>query len=121
MKLIVGDNVKVMVGKDLGKTGLITRILPKKNKIFVEDVGRTVRHIKPNNNQSGERKIIFKPIDASKVAIVNEKGNVDRVGYKVDKKGEKTRFFKKSGTAITAQVTKTAAKKTSKAKKTTKK
>jgi len=110
MKLIVGDQVKVTVGKDKGKTGQVTRVVPKKNLLFVEGVGKTIRHVKPSGNQSGERKTIFKPIDASKVAIINDKGEIDRVGYKVSKTGEKERFYKKTGKMISLESSKKVAK-----------
>jgi len=110
MKILVGDQVRVMVGKDKGKTGLVTQVLPKKNLVYVEGVGKTTRHVKPGANQSGERKAIFKPLNSCKVAIINNKGEVDRVGYKVGKTGEKTRFFKKTGVDITAESNKKAVK-----------
>ncbi|MBU0978971.1 MAG: 50S ribosomal protein L24 [Patescibacteria group bacterium] len=110
MKILIGDQVKVMVGKDRGKTGLVTRVLPKSNLVYVAGVNQTVRHVKPNVNKSGERKVIFKPIDVCKVAIINNKGEIDRVGYKVDKQGDKTRFFKKTGVEITTETAKSTPK-----------
>jgi len=110
MKIIVGDQVKVIVGKDQGKIGKVVRVLPKRNLIYVEGVGRTVRHVKPNVNKSGERKDIFKPINVCKVAVLNSQGEIDRIGYRVDKDGTKTRFFKKTGADMTAQSPKVATK-----------
>ncbi|HEV8624873.1 MAG TPA: KOW motif-containing protein, partial [Acidimicrobiia bacterium] len=38
MKLKKGDRVKVIAGKDIGKDGVIMRVIPEKNKVIVEGV-----------------------------------------------------------------------------------
>ena len=43
-----GDNVKVMAGKDAGKSGRVLSINAKKNTIVVEHVGIIKRHTRPN-------------------------------------------------------------------------
>ena len=69
MKLHVkkGDKVKILSGKDKGKTGLIIRALPKEGKVVVEGVALAKRHTKKQGNQSGH--IVERPaaIDASNV------------------------------------------------------
>ena len=96
MRLKVGDLVIVTTGKDKGKKGKILKVLPKKNQVVVEGVNQVVRHVKPFAGRSGEIKTFNKPILVSKVAIVNDKGQPDRVGYKVEKDGTKVRIFKKT-------------------------
>ena len=44
MKLKKGDRVKVIAGKDLGKDGVIMRVLPDKNKVIVEGVNIAKKH-----------------------------------------------------------------------------
>lgn len=116
MKFKVNDTVLITGGKDKGKQGKITRVIPKKNLVVVAEMNMYSRHVKPYGGQSGDITRKERPLPLSKVAIVNDKGKVDRVGYKVDDQGKKQRVFKKTGKAITKAV---APKKTP--KKTTKK
>ena len=44
MKIKKGDKVKVISGKDKGKSGVILRALPKENKVIVEGVALYKRH-----------------------------------------------------------------------------
>jgi large subunit ribosomal protein L24 len=53
MKLKKGDNVKIITGKDKGKSGKIVRALPKKNKVIVEGLNMTKKHQRPR--KSGEK------------------------------------------------------------------
>jgi len=100
MKIKLGDEVIVTTGKDKGKKGKVLKVLPKKNMVVVEGVNQVVKHIKPYAGRSGERKTIQKPILVSKVAILNDKGQPDRVGYRIEKDGTKVRIFKKTGKII---------------------
>ena len=53
MKLKKGDDVIVLSGKDKGKTGKITKLLPKNDKAIVAEINRVKKNQKPDNNQSG--------------------------------------------------------------------
>ena len=93
-KLKKGDKVVVIAGKDKGKTGEITKVLPKENKVVVSGVNFVTLHKKPTNTTPGQRVKVEKPIDASNVAIV-EDGKPVRVTFKeVD--GKKVRVSKKT-------------------------
>lgn len=100
MKFKVGDEVKITSGKDKGKTGKIAKVIPGQNKVIVNDVNKYTKHIRPIAGRPGDKVVLERPLPTSKIAILNEKGEVDRVGYSVDKKGDKTRIFKKSGEVI---------------------
>ena len=65
-----GDKVKVLSGKDKGKTGVIVRALPKEGKVVIDGVAVAKRAIRKQGNQSG--RIIERPmpIDASNVAKI---------------------------------------------------
>lgn len=97
MKFKVGDKVKVTTGKDKGKTGVITRVLPKQQKVVVEGMNQYTRHIKQMLNQPGQKTVLERPLSTAKIAILNEKDQTDRIAYSVDSKGNKTRVYKKSG------------------------
>lgn len=68
-----GDKVKVISGKDKGKTGVILRAFPKERRVLVEGVAIMKRHLKGRAGEVG--RIIEKPhpIDASNVSLVNPK------------------------------------------------
>jgi len=55
MKIKKGDNVKIISGKDKGKTGKVLRALPKVDQIIVEGVNVKKRHQRPTrSNQKGQ-------------------------------------------------------------------
>ena len=62
-----GDKVKVVSGKDKGKTGTIIRALPKERKVVIDGVAMAKRHMKKQGNQSGRIVERPMPIDASNV------------------------------------------------------
>ena len=47
MRLRVGDLVRVIAGKDKGKEGTITRVLPSEGKVVVEGINIVIKHQKP--------------------------------------------------------------------------
>jgi large subunit ribosomal protein L24 len=97
MKFKKGDTVQVISGKDKGKQGEITAVLPKENKVIVAGINIAKRHMKATQaNQKAD--IIEKdmPLDASNVMLV-AKGKPTRVGYKVKADGTKVRVAKKTG------------------------
>ena len=100
MKLKKGDRVKVIAGKDLGKDGVIMRVIPEKNKVIVEGVNIAKKHQKPTRAtmQGG---IIDKdmPIHASNVMFVH-KGKTVRLGYSIDKKVNKVRVARPKGEEV---------------------
>ena len=73
MKIKVGDNVKILAGKDKGKTGMVTKTLKKENKVVVEGINVVKKHMKPNGqNQTGGIIEMNAPIHVSNVKKVEE-------------------------------------------------
>ena len=101
MKIKKGDKVKVITGSDKGTIGEVVAVIPAKNKVIVEGVNVAKVSQKPSQaNPDGG--IISKemPIDASNVMLYDSKSKkASRVGFR-EEKGEKVRFFKKSGTTV---------------------
>ncbi|WP_461225530.1 50S ribosomal protein L24 [Lacticaseibacillus suihuaensis] len=101
MKIKTGDKVRVMRGKDAGKTGTVTKVLLNADKVIVEGVNMIKKHQKPNNaNPQGG--IIDKEaaIHVSNVMLLDpETDKPTRIGSAV-KDGKKVRIAKKSGSAI---------------------
>jgi large subunit ribosomal protein L24 len=100
MKFKVGDTVLVTAGKDKGKKAQILKVMPKEEKVLVEGVNLYFKHIKPMNDQPGQRAHRPRPLPTAKIAIINGDGKPDRIGYKVNKDGSKERVFKKTGKAV---------------------
>ncbi len=96
MKLKKGDRVKVIAGKDIGKDGVIMRVLPEKNKVIVEGVNIAKKHQRPTRAtmQGG---IIDKdmPLNASNVALICGSCGATRIGYRFDDAGKKIRICRK--------------------------
>jgi large subunit ribosomal protein L24 len=100
MKFRAGDTVIVTAGKEKGKTGKIARVIPDANKVVVENINIYVKHIKPMNGQEGRRLENPRPLPTANIAIVNNEGKPDRIGYKMKKDGTKERIFKKTGKVV---------------------
>ena len=100
-KIKKGDSVVVLSGKDKGRTGTVSQVMPKAGKIVVEGINVITRHNKPTqmNPQGGiERKAA--PMDISKVAVADPKdGSPTRVRFE-EKDGKKVRVAVKSGETI---------------------
>ena len=105
-KIIKGDKVIVIAGKDKGKQGQVVRVLGE--KVIVEGVNIVKRHQKPNPMRGVEGGIVVKeaPLAISNVAIFNPETNkADRVGIKLvegEGKVKRVRFFKSTGAVIGA-------------------
>lgn len=96
MKLIKGDNIKVVAGKDKGKTGKIESVFSKEAKVLVAGVNEYKRHQKGGmGNTRSEIITITKPLPVSNVQLVCPKcKKLTRVGYKMEK-GKKVRVCRK--------------------------
>lgn len=73
MNIKTGDKVRVLSGKDKGKAGKVTQVLPKLGMLVVEDLNKTVRHIKARGKQAGQRVSYDGPIRMDKVSLIREK------------------------------------------------
>lgn len=107
MKIIKGDQVKIILGKDKGRTGQVLTCSPPKRKLIVSGLNLFKKHVKASQNQSGG--IIEKefPLHISKVALICPHcQKPTRVGYKIDKSGQKYRICKKCHAIINAKTDK---------------
>lgn len=98
-KIRIGDTVRVIAGKDLGKEGKVTAIDREKHRITVEGVNKVTKHNKPSaQNQDGGITEKEAPLDISNVMLVVD-GKITRVGFRVED-GKKVRVAKKTGKEI---------------------
>ncbi len=98
-----GDTVRVLSGKDAGKTGRILSVNPRKNTVIVEHANIIKRHTKPNPSKNIKGGIVEKeaPLNASNVQIVcGSCGKHTRIGKKVLADGSRTRICKRCNTTL---------------------
>jgi large subunit ribosomal protein L24 len=107
MKIRKEDTVKVISGKDRGKTGRVLRVDAERGRVYVEGVAIRKRHIRPRTLRDTQRQqevggVVESegPIHVSNVMLIDPKsGDPTRVGVKRDG-GRRVRVAKKSGTEI---------------------
>ena len=96
-----GDQAVVISGKEKGKKGKVSQVIPTTGKVVIENVNVVSRHKKPRSAQ--EKGGIMKkaaPIDASNVMVVCPAcGKATRVAHKIID-GEKARVCKKCGASL---------------------
>jgi large subunit ribosomal protein L24 len=79
LRLKTGDTVKVLTGKDGGKTGKVVQTFPKLGRIVVEGLNVCKRHLRTKRRGEKGQVIEFSmPISASNVQIVGEDGKTRR-------------------------------------------
>lgn len=125
MKIKKGDKVKVLYGKDAGKTASVVLVKPESRKIVVEGVNKFKKHVKGDGQKRKSEIVdIYKPVSVAKVMLVCPNCNKPaRVGYKFEGK-KKVRVCKKCGKGVDVKVEEkkeVAAKATKTTKKETKK
>lgn len=103
-RIIKGDQVVVITGRDRGTKGTVLSRVDDRH-IIVEGVNVVKKAVRPNPALGVEGGIVDKtlPIDQSNVMLVNpETGKGERVGFKkVD--GKKVRVFKSNGAVVGAK------------------
>jgi large subunit ribosomal protein L24 len=93
LKVKKDDLVRVIAGKDKGKTGKVLEVDRFDRKVTVDGVQMAKRHTKPNPQKQIKGGIAEKPmpIDISNVMLLTAGGIATRVGYKLDNTGGKVR------------------------------
>ena len=100
-KIKKGDQVVVLSGKDKGRTGTVTQVLPKVGKLVVDGINVAARHRKPSQaNPQGGIDRAPAPMHISKVAVATADGKPTRVRFETGKDGKKVRVAVKTGEKI---------------------
>ena len=102
------DMVKVISGKDKGKTGRVLRVEPRNNRVFVEGLNIQKRHTRPRSIRDTQKGgqvggVVEKegPIHISNVMPLDPKsGEATRVGHTLEEDGRHVRVGRRSGTAF---------------------
>jgi large subunit ribosomal protein L24 len=107
VKIRRDDTVRIIAGKDRGRTGRVLRVEPAKQRVYVEGANIVKRHTRPRALRDTQRAqelggIVEKegPIHISNVMLIDpDTGEPTRVGIKRDG-GRRVRVAKKSGKEI---------------------
>jgi len=96
-----GDEVVVLSGKDKGRKGTVSKVMPKEGKIVVDGINVMTRHRKPSQaNPQGGIDRSPAPLAICKVAVADPKdGSPTRVRFE-ERDGKKVRVAVKSGETI---------------------
>lgn len=102
LRIKKGDTVKVLSGKDKGKTGKVILVHPKDGKVTVENANMRTRFERSKKAGEPGKKITFAaPMHAGKVMLIDpNSGNSTRINYKFLDNGNKQRIAKASGKAV---------------------
>ncbi|MBI2096444.1 MAG: 50S ribosomal protein L24 [Candidatus Taylorbacteria bacterium] len=74
MKIKKGDNVRILTGKDRGKTGKVVKAIPKAEKVIVEGLNLVRKHVRARRrNQKGQITEVAMPIHVSNVSLIDER------------------------------------------------
>jgi large subunit ribosomal protein L24 len=99
MKIKKGDQVKVVSGKEAGKSGKVLRVDVEDRKVIVERLNMLKKHTKPNPKKNPQGGVIEHegPIDASNVMVMCPAcGQPTRVGYRLLEDGSKVRSCRRA-------------------------
>jgi large subunit ribosomal protein L24 len=98
MKIKKGDQVKVVSGKEAGKTAKVLRVDTEAGRVVLERLNMVKKATKPNPKKNPQGGIIEReaPIDVSNVMLVCPAcGQPTRVGYRVLEDGSKVRVCRR--------------------------
>ena len=98
-----GDQVRIMTGKDRGKTGRVLAVNPKARTLMVEHAGIIKRHTRSNPSQNIKGGIVDKegPLPISNVQLLCPACNKGaRIGHKMLPDGSKERVCKRCGNTL---------------------
>ena len=96
MKIKKGDQVKIMGGRDRGKTGAVLKVLPDEGRILVEGLNLYKKRTRPRaQGKKGETVLVPRPLHASRVLLVcGSCKRPTRAGYRFHG-DKKVRYCKK--------------------------
>jgi large subunit ribosomal protein L24 len=102
LKIKKGDTVKILSGKDKGKTGKVLRVLPEAGRVVVDNINMHTRFERSKKAGTPGQKVVFAAsLHASNVMLVDSNsGKPTRVGFKRMDNGSKIRIAKKSDKAV---------------------
>jgi len=102
MNIKKGDNVKILKGKDHGKTGKVIRVFPVTGRLIVDGANLHQKAVRPKH--AGEKgQLVKMPSSmnsANVMLICSACGKPSKVGYRSPEKGNKERYCKKCNATV---------------------
>ena len=97
MKIKSGDKVKIIAGKDKGKTGKVLQVFVSLNTASIEGRNLLIKHLRPRRQgEKGQRIEFPAPLNISNLALVCPQcGRDTKIGFKILDNGKKARVCKK--------------------------
>ena len=102
MKIVKGDEVLIIHGKDKGARGRVRQNMPREGKVVVEgaNIGRKHQRRQGPARQTGIIEVEA-PLNRSKVMLICPScDEPTRVGFRIEENGNKTRYCKKCDSDI---------------------
>jgi large subunit ribosomal protein L24 len=106
LKIRSGDQVRVIAGKDRGKSGRVLRVEPRKQRVYVEGLNKVKRHVRPKqvagaHTEAAMGGVIERegPIHVSNVMLLDPKGRPTRVGVERED-GQRFRVARSTGARL---------------------
>ena len=98
LKIRKGDRVRILQGKDRGKEGQVSRVLPSEGKVIVDGLNVVKKHQRATKaTMQGGIQDKAMPIHVSNLMLICSKDGPVKAGYKIDADGNKTRVCRKCG------------------------
>ncbi|OIT31505.1 PREDICTED: uncharacterized protein LOC109208592 [Nicotiana attenuata] len=97
-RILRGDNVMIIRGKDKGETGTIKRVIRSQNRVIVEGKNLVKKHIKQGQGHEGGIFTVEAPLHVSNVQVVDPvTGKPTKVGIRYLEDGSKVRVSRGIG------------------------
>ena len=98
LKIKKGDRVVILQGKDRGKEGEVSRVIPETGKVIVDGLNVVKKHQRATRaTMQGGSIDKEMPIPADNVAVLASDGKPTKVGFRFDDKGNKVRIARRTG------------------------
>ena len=99
-KIKKGDNVVILTGKDKGRKGTVTKVMPTEGRVIVQGINMVQRHTRPSQaNPNGGIVNKEASLHVSNVSHVDTNGKPTRVGFRIEA-DKKVRYAKTTGDVI---------------------
>lgn len=101
MDIKKGDTIKIIAGKDRGRTGKVLRVFPERDRVAVDGINLYKKHSRPKKQgEKGEIVEILRPFHISNAQVVcSSCSRATRVGHRFEG-SKKIRFCKKCQAAL---------------------
>jgi large subunit ribosomal protein L24 len=106
LRIRSGDQVRVVAGKDRGKSGRVLRVEPKKERVYVEGLNMVKRHVRPKQVAGAQTEAALGgvieregPIHISNVMLLDPKGQPTRVRIR-RAEGKRVRIAARTGAEL---------------------